>query len=151
MRGLIVWGLIFASSAVFAQNWTNKTVWKVAGKSAYSDTPPHLRLQNVQIFYPRTKKLSPVINEMAYKPSPPEPVETTYNVEHISEKQIEEWVSSAFLAKQILTQEERERRTACQSANEQLQQAMQSQNQTAMQHAEAQVVQHCVGDVQAAF
>lgn len=151
MRAVIVLGLMGISSLAYAQDWTNVKVWKTAGKSAYSDIPPNLRLEKVHIFYPRTQKLSPEINEKAHKRKPNMPIETEpeYDVENISNKQIDEWVSSAFLAKHTITDTERARRSACQIAHEELQQATQTQNTAAMQQAEAQVVQHCVGDIQA--
>lgn len=150
MQGWIVGLLMLVSSLAYAENWMEVKVWKTAGKSAYSDIPPNLRLQNVQIFYPRTKKLSPVINEKAHKRKQPEiPLEPEYDIENINEKQIDEWVTSAFLAKHTITDTERARRSVCQIAHEEFQHATQTQNTAAMQQAEAKVVEHCVGDVQA--
>lgn len=116
------------------------TVWKVANKSAYSDAPPQLRLQNVQIFNPRTKKLSKVINtKPTLRERTPKPIET--ETIEIDTTQITQDIIQ--IPKKEITSAEQERRNQCQQAQDRLNQAIANQDPNAHTY-EADVVQHCI-------
>ena len=123
------------------------TVWKVVGKSSYSDTPPKLRLHNVQKFNPRTGRLSAVIRQ---KPKLPE--KTLPLADEAGEDGILPPLAASDTALTVeasappppetVSPAEQQRRDACRQAQDALQQAA-ARQENAAAYEEA-VVQHCI-------
>lgn len=126
------------------------TVWKIHGKSAYADTPPHLRLHNIQIFYPRTGKLSAVIRAKPRKPVKKNAdAETAYAPSwHMSAPPDDAAAPPGQAARAVAEAEpvspaEQQRRDMCQAAQDAWQKAAAAQSSEAAQY-EAEVVRHCI-------
>lgn len=119
-----------------------RDVWKVAGKSHYGDEPPRLQLDNVQLFNPRTGKLSEVIRQ---KPTLPNAKALE---EHLQENELEHTLKQAENAQtpiiKPISEKEQARRDNCEHAQKQLQKAQENQNQQDIQQFEADVVEHCI-------
>lgn len=114
-------------------------VWKVHKQSVYGDTPPNLRLENVQIFYPKTGKLSKVINE-----KPKLPKNEDEEIELPPDVDFEKLAEQDTLAqRQNILPSELQRRDNCQAAQNKLQQAMQK-GESNLQSYEEEVVHYCI-------
>ncbi|QMT33355.1 hypothetical protein LNQ82_02225 [Conchiformibius steedae DSM 2580] len=127
-----------------------QTVWKVKGTSIYSDTPPQLRLHNVQTFNPRNGKLS----EPVYaKPQLPvkTPAQTEENNAYLDDAAAASAVVSVSPtpapnnteAAEPVSPQEQNRRNLCQAAQDALARAAAAGNSN-LNIQEADVVRHCI-------
>lgn len=134
---------LFSMVCVFALlpiSHAETQIWKVHNKSVYGDEPPKLRLENVQIFYPKTGKLSKVINE---KPKLPQK-DVEEEIELPPDIDFEKLAIQDGLAQQqSILPSELQRRDNCQAAQDKLQQAMQN-GETNLQTYEEEVVYYCI-------
>ncbi|QMT30563.1 hypothetical protein [Alysiella filiformis] len=122
--------------------WAETKIWKVANQAVYGDEPPKLRLHNVQIFDPKTGRLSKVINEKPILKKnqeddeielPPEPLLNEDGTVNLLENYAQEPIAPS----------EMQRRNDCQAAQDKLQQAI-KQGESNVQSLEEAVVQYCI-------
>lgn len=133
-------------AAVFAHA---QTVWKVKGASAYADTPPQLRLHNVQTFNPRNGKLSdPIYAKPQLPVKTPSDTETdrAYFDDLATASDPADPSAAAdthhHTAEPVAPQEQN-RRKLCQAAQDALARAAATGNSN-LSVQEADVVRHCI-------